>query len=64
MDGVAQFDRVGTLIQPQACREGHSLANVTGRWTGTFFQWTCPECEEAGAEDPVFRLRRPIGSLT
>lgn len=64
MDGVAQFDRVGTLVQPQACREGHSLAAVTGFWNGTFYQWRCPVCEAAGIADPVYRLRRPIGSLT
>jgi len=64
VDGTATYDRVGTLIQPEACREGHSLATVTGRWTGTFLEWWCPVCEDAGAADPVYRLRRPIGSLT
>lgn len=64
VDGTAKYDRVGTLIQPEKCREGHSLATVTGFWNGTFLQWPCPECEKAGVEDPVYRLRRPIGSLT
>jgi hypothetical protein len=63
-DGFVEFDRYGTLIQPDACREGHSLADVTGHWDGTFHYWHCPTCERTGVPDPVYRLRRRITSLT
>lgn len=63
-NGFVEYDADRNVVQPEACREGHPLADVAHYWDGTFYTWRCLACVDAGAADPLFRMRRPVGSLT